>query len=861
MLMRRICKLILAVAIPALTVCSAQDDEPEYKPRPTADVNFKITPQGDVDISIWAQDLQPVSLSQLRSAALPCDWKLQTDMEDYLSGTCRKLLTSDGTSTEGGVPVGGLVVALRALGAYRVRLSVNGFAPFQSSPGKGWYLRNYNLRGNRRSSERMYFLDSYSMADTPMVAVMRVGKPWSAGHFATPFAVTLFAPAILAFWLRRRSLRRGSRPSVVVWLNWMLNGMFLYWISALSPTDVAGFNHLLHLESAVALVAMSALVFSIPPLLAVAMCTILMHPAEERGQAVAAARNAAMQTAVFLVPLGIFISGSQSLNVDGRVGVASILAAYAVFKILSLTVARAAHGNIQLLAQGALPQRAQEIAQRAGVKLQGLYLTDNRVRRQANAFASGTGVVMVSRGLAENLTRREVDSVLAHEIGHLRGKHTISSIVGFWVYILVLQPIAVTLVATSRLPAWVITLPFLPVLYIMGTAWLSRGREFNADKRAVELTGDPEGMIAGLARLRLLTDSPVAWGGMQGSILSHPSMQARVLAIARQFHVDENRALALLENPDLIEAHSPYEPVAAESQLPAHYELPQRSILFSTFAKEARGFWARWAMNAVLVSELFCIAVLVDRIDSGSIWWNILAFLAGIALVVRTFLGVDNFLVCRFMKRIRRVLEIQRNLPRGSAIFAGVLPGERVSLPEGYPMWDVGFLFLSPDYLTYEGEQTTFSVPRTEVTGVTVQKGPLSWTPNYVVTVTWLGGAFSLTRPDLGTVYRRRARRLAAQLQGWWRGEPLPQTVTGVVSPTRFPQPALPQLSVSFFRGWKAVRVLGWRACMLFIGAIMVSQALAVKNDNMLMSLMPLMVPVCYILAVCPLFFRRTPVA
>jgi len=860
---RNLRKLILALSLPALSICWAQND-PDDAPNPTASVHLAVTVQGDVDVSVWTGNLKPVDLRQLRAAALPCDWRGESSAYGYLHGACHRMIPSDGASVRGGIPVAGLVVALRALGASTVRLSLTGFEHFQTAPGNGWRLQQYTLRGKSSSNDRMYFYESHSMKEIPLVAAIRIGTPWSVSRFATPLAVTLFAPAILALWLRRRSERKGSRPSVVVWLNWLLNGMFLYWITAGSSSDLAALGIRLHIESTVLLVAIGALAFSIPPLIAVASCTVLMHPAEERTIAVAAARGATIQTAVLLVPLGIFIAGGEAFNLDSRVAMGSLLAAYAAYKMMAIAAARVTHGNIQILTQGALVQRATEIAQRAGVKLQGLYLTDNRARREANAFAAGTGVVMLSRGLVENLTWREVDSVMSHEIGHLRGKHTLAAAAGFWIYI-VLQPIAFSVAAAAKVPHWILALPILPVAYIMGTAFLSRGREFSADKRSVELTGDPEGMIASLARLRRLTDSPVAWGGMQGSILSHPSMQARVLAIARQFRVDEGRALALLDNPDLLQTPAAITPGAMtapdRAPFPLHYELPQRSILFSTFAKEARAFWGRWAMNAVLVSELFCIAILISQMSWDAILWSFLAMLAGIVLVVRTFLGVDNFLVCRFMKRIRRALQTERHLPQGEGVFVGLLPGEQVALPEGYPIWDVGFLSFTPDFLTYEGEQTAFSVPRAEVTGITVQKGPLSWTPHHVVTVTWQGGAFSLTRPDLGTTYSRKARRLRAQLESWWRGEPLPQGLWGGALSGQFPAPALPRLSVNLFRGWKAFRTLGLRAFMLFIGAIILLQVLGIRSPGFATAMVPLLTPVCYLLAVCPLFFRRAPAA
>jgi hypothetical protein len=47
---------------------------------------------------------------------------------------------------------------------------------------------------------------------------------------------------------------------------------------------------------------------------------------------------------------------------------------------------------------------------------------------------------------------------------------------------------------------------------------------------------------------------------------------------------------------------------------------------------------------------------------------------------------------------------------------------------------------------------------------------------------------------------------------------------------------------------------------MLFIGVIIVLQAFEVSHRGFLLTMVPLLVPLCYMLAVCPMFFRKAPV-
>jgi heat shock protein HtpX len=49
-------------------------------------------------------------------------------------------------------------------------------------------------------------------------------------------------------------------------------------------------------------------------------------------------------------------------------------------------------------------------------------------------------------------------------------------------------------------------------------AQVSQRHEFDADLQAARITGDPEAVIAALARLSRIKNSPLDWGGIQGSI-------------------------------------------------------------------------------------------------------------------------------------------------------------------------------------------------------------------------------------------------------------------------------------------------------------------------------------------------------
>jgi hypothetical protein len=171
---------------------------------------------------------------------------------------------------------------------------------------------------------------------------------------------------------------------------------------------------------------------------------------------------------------------------------------------------------------------------------------------------------------------------------------------------------------------------------------------------------------------------------------------------------------------------------------------------------------------------------------------------------------------------------------------------------EGFYMWDVGFLFLSPDWLTYRGEQAKFSIPRAVISSIEVRKGPFTWDRTYAATVTWEGGSFSVLQPDRGGS-RRTARRLKARLDAWREGVP-EGYVCAVPGP--FSAPTLPQFSGTPHRRWTALRSHAVRAAMLFLGILILLPLESVSRAAMI-ALVPFTAPICYMIAVCPLFFRR----
>ena len=850
------CTLVCHASLAQANAVPDTDDDENVTP--AAQVRLQPALRGDLAVHIVIWGMPGANLDRIRQGSLRCDWRRDKQGQEFLDGVCRKYLRSDGTSAQGSLALAPLVAALRNAGAQNVllELSDNG-VPLDPAP-KEWKAQESGGRFGLPKTTAWRF---WSLHDgrLPQPFEIHIGSPWSSSRLSIPFGFALFGPALLALWLRRRAERKGAVEAASVWVHWILTGMWLYWISAVSLEDLAAFALHLQLDSMVLNFVIGTVLFAGVPLAATASCiAILMRApagAGRRGDTRGLVMRSVAREAVLMIPFAMFLVGSGMFNQDWHVAMVSLPLAFLTYKLLSWWVGRQLLGGMEILSRGNLHGVASVIARRAGVTLGGIYIVGNRAPQEANAFAAGGKTLALTRGLVEQLTCREVVAVVGHEIGHLRGKHIATRMIAFWGYMLVVGPAAAHFIQSYHLSHLLLSLPILPLGYILGTAFLSRNHEFSADAQAVELTGDAEGMIAALARLRKLSRSPVDWGGMQGSIISHPSMRDRVLAIARRFHVPEDRALAVLHDPDLLNADTP------AGQL--HYSLPTecagRDLLFTSSWRQGYMLWSHWLGYVALVGICLVLGQFALRVWPRAPHIK-LALLLALPIAARMYLAFMGWTDRTAMKYLRGKLRSRMAPESADGTFVGLLPGDRVGHVDGFCLWDAGFLFLTPDTLTYRGERASFSLPRIEATKISVSQGPLAWDRDYAATVTCSEGSFSFTTPDRGTASRRQARRLERRLNGWWHGEPAGSGFAW--APALAPAPpverALLVAHSSDLRGWRAVRLFTRHAFFLWLGLIILMPFSLIELTPAV-AFVPFMAPLAYLVAYFPLFLRARP--
>ena len=156
-----------------------------------------------------------------------------------------------------------------------------------------------------------------------------------------------------------------------------------------------------------------------------------------------------------------------------------------------------------------------------------------------NAFAAGQGDgagIAVSDGVFRTLSRQELVGVLAHEVAHIAAGDTRLMTVGivllrvtqvFAMLGLLLSFLLVSLTGDPEFaPVWLtlmlaVATPAVAVLHLA----LSRNREFAADLRAAQLTGDAIGLARALERIDM---SRRELGASHKWLRTHPPTAQRV---------------------------------------------------------------------------------------------------------------------------------------------------------------------------------------------------------------------------------------------------------------------------------------------------------------------------------------------
>ncbi|HEY0265876.1 MAG TPA: zinc metalloprotease HtpX [Rhizomicrobium sp.] len=259
----------------------------------------------------------------------------------------------------------------------------------------------------------------------------------------------------------------------------------------------------------------------------------------------------ALLTGLFLA-VGAAIGGGTGVMIAFVFALATNLFAYWNSDKVLLSM----YGARQVDASSApdLHHLVERLAAEAKLPMPKVFITENP---QPNAFATGRdpdhAAVCVTTGLLAQVNQEELAGVLAHELGHVKHRDTLTmTIVAVMAgAISMLANMAFFMGGRDRnnplgLAGMLVVTMLAPVAAVLVQAAISRSREFEADRAGAEITGRPLWLASALGQIeraaRGIENYPAdanpatahmfivnpLHGGISGLFATHPSTEERI---------------------------------------------------------------------------------------------------------------------------------------------------------------------------------------------------------------------------------------------------------------------------------------------------------------------------------------------
>jgi Zn-dependent protease with chaperone function len=284
-------------------------------------------------------------------------------------------------------------------------------------------------------------------------------------------------------------------------------------------------------------------------------------------------------------PLAVAIS---SIVVIGTIGISSLVRT-ASLSAGGSSVAQSV-GGTRVTADTADPLRrrllnvVEEMAIASGVPVPQVYVLEREAG--INAFAAGhnpaNAAVAVTRGALQNLSRDELQGVIAHEFSHvLNGDMRLSTRLIGWLFGLTVVAMVARFVLRhaprggGRKGGGAVVVIFVAAFIVLILGWIglffgrliqaavSRKRESLADASAIQFTRNPEGLRGALVKIGAIgvgsrfsdTDAEevahlLFAEGVQRAFATHPPLVERIRQIDPRFDPQEFEAMRLRMNEE-----------------------------------------------------------------------------------------------------------------------------------------------------------------------------------------------------------------------------------------------------------------------------------------------------------------------
>jgi Zn-dependent protease with chaperone function len=193
---------------------------------------------------------------------------------------------------------------------------------------------------------------------------------------------------------------------------------------------------------------------------------------------------------------------------------------------------------------GTLLNRTFHLARRVGVRIDRVFVIPAGRGQLTNAFSVRGGVGLTDN-FGEYLSGVELDSVIAHELGHPQGRHTQKKFLTVALVVVFFSLVSIGIPPANPALRALCSFGALSVL-LLSYYYVSRRFEYECDRKAVEYTNSPEALIRGLAALYEKTGAPIDCARVVELFMTHPPLIHRVEAVAQRANMSRAQLLRLL---------------------------------------------------------------------------------------------------------------------------------------------------------------------------------------------------------------------------------------------------------------------------------------------------------------------------
>jgi len=659
-----------------------------------------------------------------------------------------------------------------------------------------------------RVRKQLALTSAYTWTDlTAVPPAIRIQYGYRQGTVMRAGAILvaiLLLPLIVVSWLGRRALAAPQEHAATVWfsymryLSWILNFSLIGWLATAETLHASELLYFFFSPANARYKWLPLLVNQLflwcTPVIIWVSCLVLSKSVQEKLRRVSwTHRELALQAlysfSAAFVPLAMIIGALISFSSGAyRAAIFLFVGALLVKLFAKGKLAKLLGMQPHALTSGDLRDVAFAIAGRLGVQLQQIYLIPSGKGRMANAFARTGNTIAFTDYLLNQMTKREVNFVVAHELTHLQKKHP-NKIAGISAGVAVgIGSFVGTFRGLFDLPPY-LRYGVIIVVSTLVTYACTRRFEYEADAGAVAATNDPEAAICALFKLAQLNLHPLQWSGWSEKWITHPSMMRRAKAIAARAQIPEVSI----------------ESIADRGVEPAlHYAVPddsQRKTRVLSTAGKAQNL--RGAVFLLLGVALLPPAISAFTVQKFAVLAPYRFPMYGLGVLVAIAL---QFYFTNFMSawRLRPLLERMREkLAANGAVQAeswggvpvGLAPADRPRVYEGFTHWDLGFLFIRSDRICYVGEEARFSLRHDQITDLRLGPGNPSWFRSQRIYIAWKDeslpscGVFSLAaaHPESAKKLYARTTDLFQQLNRWRSAKaasrPLPEPLAKLETP------------------------------------------------------------------------------